>query len=397
VIDVLSIGLTLAAVLCALPAAVFALEIASARRPAPGEAPRPAGQRPRVAVLVPAHNEASGTAKTLSSLLPQLRTGDRLLVVADNCSDDTAAIARGCRADVVERRDTSLRGKGYALDFGVTHLRSDPPSIVVLVDADCVMAPGSIDALCAECLVSGRPAQALYLMQAGGTSAGERWAELTWRIKNHARPLGLASWGGPCHLMGSGMAFPWPLISAPSLLATGHLIEDVMVGIDLARAGRAARFVTSALVTSRFPPPGEGSRSQRTRWEHGQLSTLLGQGPRLLWHSLLARDRDGLWLALDLLVPPLSLLVLSLGALLALCLAGAALGAPVGTSLAISGLAIALVIGGTLRAWWLFGRDLVSLGELLAAPLQVVRKLPIYACYLWRRQTEWVRAKREGE
>ena len=50
-----------------------------------------------------------------------------------------------------------------------------------------------------------------------------------------------------------------------------------------------------------------------------------------------------------------------------------------------------------LSAWLRFGRDLMQTHELLAAPLQALRKLPIYARYLWRRQTAWVRAKREGD
>ena len=54
--------------------------------------------RPRVAVLVPAHNESSVIVATLESILPQLQAGDRLLVVADNCSVDTAALARAAGA-----------------------------------------------------------------------------------------------------------------------------------------------------------------------------------------------------------------------------------------------------------------------------------------------------------
>ena len=87
-----------------------------------------------------------------------------LLVVADNCTDDTAAVARISGSEVVERRDSERIGKGYALDFGLRHLDSDPPDIVVMVDADCRLAEGAIDRLAAACANTARPVQALYLM-----------------------------------------------------------------------------------------------------------------------------------------------------------------------------------------------------------------------------------------
>ena len=77
----------------------------------------------------------------------QLEPGDRLLVVADNCTDHTAAVARAAGAEVLERRDAERRGKGYALAAGVDTLRAGPPDVVVIVDADCRPAAGAIDRL----------------------------------------------------------------------------------------------------------------------------------------------------------------------------------------------------------------------------------------------------------
>ena len=88
--------------------------------------------------------------------------GDRLLVVADNCSDDTAALARTAGAEVVERSNAQQRGKGYALDFGVRHLASAAPDVMIIVDADCQVGEGSIERLANCCIDSGRPTQALY-------------------------------------------------------------------------------------------------------------------------------------------------------------------------------------------------------------------------------------------
>src|ERR1700730_8153144 len=116
--------LAIIAALLAIPVAVFCLEIVAAitlpqwqRSVRPNYHPRR-----RVAVLVPAHNESAGLLPTLADIHGQLHPPDRLLVVADNCADDTAAVARAGGAEVVERHDLTKLGKGYALDWGLRHL-----------------------------------------------------------------------------------------------------------------------------------------------------------------------------------------------------------------------------------------------------------------------------------
>jgi cellulose synthase/poly-beta-1,6-N-acetylglucosamine synthase-like glycosyltransferase len=380
------------------PALVLLVQIIAARgaRVPRLDEPPSATPRLRIAVLIPAHNERAGIAETLASITPQLRSGDRLLVVADNCNDDTAAIAAACGAEVTERHDTQLRGKGYALDHGVRTLAADAPQIVVMMDADCIAEPGCVEALVRSCAATGRPAQALYLMRAPvGSSLKLRAAEFAWRVKNHVRPLGLWQLGGPCQLMGTGMAFEWASIrSAP--LASGHIVEDMLLGVDLALAGRPPRFVPQARVTSRFPDTEAGAASQRKRWEHGHLATLLGVGPRLLVAGVMRGRPSVAALALDLMVPPLALLLLTLLALTAMNLVvRIALGwsAPA----LLSFLALTAVVGAILLSWLRFGRDLLSATELCSAPLYLLRKLPIYTAFLVRRQADWVRAKRDNE
>ena len=63
-----------------------------------------------ITVLIPAHNESSGVIATLNSIATQLRPQDRMLVVADNCSDDTAEVAEKNGAEVIERQDSKKRG-----------------------------------------------------------------------------------------------------------------------------------------------------------------------------------------------------------------------------------------------------------------------------------------------
>ena len=381
----------------AVPAFVLLMQVAVAvfTRPVPPQASSD-GARPSVAILMPAHNEAAGITTAIASVLPQLRPGDRLLVVADNCSDDTAGVARAARAEVAERHDPLRRGKGYALDFGVRALESRPPEIVVVMDADCIIEEGSLERLVRRCGSSGRPVQALYLMRSPAEAGlKSRISEFAWVVKNHVRPTAFLRLGLPCQLMGTGMAFPWSIIGkAP--LASGHLVEDMQLGIDLAVAGVPPLFCADACVTSVFPSSDVGAVAQRTRWEHGHLSMIASGAPRLLAGAVTRRRLDLAAMALDLCVPPLASLALSTSAICALAallylLTGKI--APLLVALAAA-VAMGLAIG---LAWRSFGRGILSLADLLAAPGYALAKLPIYARVLTRRQQEWIRARRDGE
>ena len=382
----------LAALLLAVPVLVFVLEVAAAWLP--GRRGVGAVPRPALAVLVPAHDEAAGIAATLRALRSQLRPGDRLLVVADNCSDDTAALARAEGAEVAERQDADRRGKGYALAFGIERLREAPPPLVVIVDADCLPRPGALDALAAACVRWSAPVQACYLMRhEGPVGLNGRIAEFAWRVKNQVRPRGAARLGWPCQLTGSGMAFPWASI-AEAPLANGSIVEDMQLGLTLAREGHAPRFCEAAVVDSFFPTGAAAAERQRTRWEHGHLGLIGQQALPLLGQALRRADWGLLGLALDLAVPPMALLVLVTTALWLLATLTAWLGAGVAPWLACS-LLLAMLGVAVLAAWARWGRDLLGPLQLLGAPLYALSKLAIYLRFWSRRQTDWVRTDRK--
>lgn len=384
----------LAALLVVPVGTLLAQVLAAGRRGSVG-APSAEPACPSLAVLVPAHNEAAGIEPVVRALTAQCRAGDRVLVVADNCNDDTAARAAAAGAVVVERREPGRRGKGYALAHGVEWLsRHAPPAVVVVVDADCLLAPGALQALARHCWAEAAPIQGLYLMNPPpAASAGQRLSAFAWRLRNQVRPRGGARLGMPCQLMGSGMAFPWELLSrAP--LASGNLVEDMQLGLDLAMAGHAPRFLESARVDSEFPSAEAAAQCQRTRWEHGHLQTLLRQtGP--LWRAAWRR-RDpgvlGLWL--DLAVPPLALLVVLLGLLQAGALALGLLGHGWWPLALGSALGLGLVLS-IVRGWRLEGSDLLTTADWMGLPGYVWRKLPLYGRFLGRREQTWRRTDRQ--
>jgi cellulose synthase/poly-beta-1,6-N-acetylglucosamine synthase-like glycosyltransferase len=346
-------------------------------------------------VVVPAHNESTALVPTLHSLATSLAPGDRLLVVADNCDDDTAGIARGCGTEVVERFDTQNRGKSFALDFGVRQLTGDPPDVVVIMDADCIMGAADLGSIARQSFESGRPVQALYLMDAPAElGLGGRIAVFAWRIKNHARPLGLHNLGLPCQLMGTGMAFPWATISQAKL-ASGHIVEDLQLGLDLANTGTSPLFAPDARVTSSFAANAEGSRNQRTRWEHGHLHMILSQAPRMFWRAVWSGNAGLLGLVLDLLVPPLALLLLLVISSTALSMLLASLYPRFVPALVMSTATLVLFFLALAIAWLRFGRDVVSLRDLFFAPIYVLRKIPLYFRFITARQAKWIRSERD--
>ncbi|HEY2749629.1 MAG TPA: glycosyltransferase family 2 protein, partial [Polyangia bacterium] len=257
--------------LAALPTIVLVVEVLAAL-PRARAAAAAGDPSLRVAVLVPAHDEERGIAATLATIAPQLRDGDRLVVVADNCGDATAERARAAGADVFERSDGAHRGKSFAIASGVTYLAANEPDIVIIVDADCRVEPGAIDALRAAAVE--RPAQAAYVMRApDGAPPARRLAELMFLLRNVVRPLGLARLGVPCLLTGAGMAFPWSLIRGAAL-ASGSVVEDLQLAIDLAADGTPPRFCGEARVTSLFPTGEAAAGKQQTRWLWGVVRAI---------------------------------------------------------------------------------------------------------------------------
>jgi cellulose synthase/poly-beta-1,6-N-acetylglucosamine synthase-like glycosyltransferase len=381
------------ALLLLMPASLLSLQVVLALLPARIR-PSSSSKCPSVAVLMPAHNEALVLEGTMRSIIPQLKSGDRLLVVADNCSDDTARIAAASGAEVIERFDLERRGKGYALDYGMQYLRLAAPEVVIIIDADCKVSKGVIDRLARACAEAGRPIQSLYLMQAPpGASLAVRVAEFAWLVKNYVRPRGFQRIRLPCQLTGTGMAFPWAVISKAAL-GSGHLVEDLKLGLDLARMGKPPLFCPDALVTSEFSGNAEGARTQRTRWERGHLGMIVSEAPRLLMEAVFHRNVSLFALTLDMSTPPLALLLL---ASLALCGTGALLVTAGGSALPLilAGIALLSIGAAVLGAWWRFGRHVISLTDLGYAPIYALRKIPLYIRFVMGKKVEWVRTRRD--
>lgn len=384
--------LLVAAAVC-LPIGMFCLEVFLSllpQRKREEESPHDSGA---VAVLVPAHNEGLVLGRTLQILMPTLAPSTRVVVVADNCTDSTAEIGRQHGAEVIERRSEEQRGKGYALQFGLTYLGQAPPAAVVFLDADCQVAADTVELLGEAALASGRPVQGLNLCDpdpAGGPL--QAVSALAFRFKNLVRMTGLSRLAGLCYLTGTGMALPWNLISKARL--DGNVVEDMQLGIDLALAGHPTLFLPEARVNSPLPQTQKAASTQRTRWEHGHLSTILSQVPRLLLLAVKHRRWNLLCLACDLAIPPISLLVTTYFATLFITVIAFLFTqqpAPTLLMLAVSPFFLLAIASG----WLVHCGRVIPLRTLLVAPIYMLRKLPIYGRFLWDRQRAWVRTERD--
>lgn len=391
-LTVLNIFLVAIATILLVPGLILFIECIAALFPTRPRSSSAKSTSPRLNVLIPAHNEEAGIGLTINAVSPQLKPDDQIIVVADNCEDETASIARRAGAVVVERHNLNQRGKGFALDFGIQFMQDEPPDVVIIVDADCLVAPGSLNRLAQLAFSQRRPVQSVYLIESPpNPSPKAAISTLAIIVKNWVRLVGLHNLGMPCLLTGTGMAMPWQVIQhAP--LASGNIVEDMNLGMDLAIAGYSPLFCPDAYVTSILPQKEQAAKQQRTRWEHGHLQTILTQVPQLLREAILQRRIDLFVLGLDLLVPPLSLLVMVwlLGMILAVSSLG--LGAAPVILLAVTGGLITIAI---LSAWAKYCRKQLPIQMLLSIPLYVLWKIPLYLAFIFKRQKAWVRTERD--
>ncbi|MBE9609560.1 glycosyltransferase family 2 protein [Chitinilyticum piscinae] len=341
--------------------------------------------REPITMLVPAHNEAATLPLILPGLLAAARQDGacRVVVIADNCTDTTAMVARGLGAEVMERNDPVLRGKGHALAWAFA---SVPDSFWYLViDADTRLGEGFFAAL--RRVLADAPAgvQVRYLPQ----TISQDWQGPLrhWALQgfNTLRPRARAQLGEPVGILGNGFVLAASTLQQVPYRA-GSIVEDLEYQLALTRAGLRLAWCEDAIVYGEMPA-GEGAKVQRCRWEGGRLALLRQQClPQL--RRWLAGDACGRHALEELLLLPLSLQLLLLTV---------ALFAPAPLHwLAIAGLLV-------LAAHALQALSALPWPQQLAA----VRILPRYLCWKLarlpetlrqsRRNAAWIRSSRQAE
>jgi cellulose synthase/poly-beta-1,6-N-acetylglucosamine synthase-like glycosyltransferase len=266
------------------------------------------------AVLIPAHNEEVILGTLLESLsqLTYPKECYKVYVIADNCTDKTAELARqftGVQA--YERFNQEKRGKGYALNWMWQQLAESQQvyDAFVVLDADSVVIPTFLQAMDKELQRGAKVLQAsnTVLNVTASPSTGLRWIALS--LMNHVRPLGRNGLGCSSTLTGNGMCFSHDILQRYPWQAFGTA-EDYQYYLMLVQHGERVSYVPEALVRSQMPVTFKQMRTQDMRWENGGPQQSQWQTAwQLLRTGLRYRCLVRLEAVAELLTPPLSLLV----------------------------------------------------------------------------------------
>lgn len=249
----------------------------------------------RFAIFVPAHNEERVIDKLLSNLenLDYPSSLYDVFVIADNCQDDTARLARRHNVNVLERDNQEEKGKGYALRFGFKRLgfldgTADYDAVTVF-DADNLVEDGFLR------VMNDRLQEGEKLIQSyvDSKNPSDNWVTATFSmmfwINDRYTLLSRYNAGLSAVMMGTGMC-----ISADTLEEIGWdtktLTEDLEYSIQALFRGIKTSFTRETRVFDEKPVSFLASCRQRLRWARGQLSVLKNYVPSLLYQGIREMD-----------------------------------------------------------------------------------------------------------
>jgi cellulose synthase/poly-beta-1,6-N-acetylglucosamine synthase-like glycosyltransferase len=265
-------------------------------------------------ILTPAHDEEKLLPELLDSLaaLDYPRNLIEVHVVADNCTDRTAEIARARGATAYERTDPNLRGKGYALNWLLDKLRPRLSAPVaqnlafVILDADSLVSPDFLTVMDARLARGERVIQAYSAVRDPDRSwtVSLRYAALA--VLHYLRPQGRMVLGASAGLKGNGMVFAADIVVQHAWSAS--LVEDIEYHMALILDGERVMFAPDAVVLAGMPGTLAASQSQNVRWERGRLEMLRAYVPRLLREAVRRRSFVLFDAAIEQLIPPTSVL-----------------------------------------------------------------------------------------
>lgn len=354
------------------------------------------GRVAKVVVLIPAHNEEKVIRRTLEGYCARLDSNVEIVVIADNCDDSTAAQAQEFPVTVLERQDKSKAGKGYAMQFGLEYIRNktEEPDVVIFVDADShLLDDARLAQLGDISMTLGHPFQAgNMLLHDRGTDSIGRIKSFAWIVKNFVRPMGMRAMGFNCMLQGNGMVFPWHILRQRDV-SSANIVEDNKLAIDLAKSGIEISFVPQVVFGSFFEITQDAVSTQSRRWEGGTLTLLFTELPSLLVESFRNRMMGLLGPAIELVVPPVSLLF----SLIALSLSYALLTGWMSEYwllLQVMGGLILVFIVVIFVAWFGWAKSVVKLSDLFFCGYYAFRKIPFYLTLTLKRAAKWERAAR---
>jgi len=388
--------LTLALIILAVPAVAACLYLLVMTLLSAAPRPLAASSRKlRFDIVVPAHNEESVIAAAVASLLriDWPREQFRVLVVADNCTDATAARASAAGAKVLQRFDQENRGKGYALEFAFKASRAaGKADAVVVVDADAEVSSNLLESFARRIERGEHAVQAHYGVSNTDASWRTRLLSIAKASFHIVRSRARERLHLSCGIRGNGWAVTHELLDRVPYQCFS-LTEDLEYSLELGVAGYRVAYADEAHANAQMVSGEKESRTQRRRWERGRFQLIRSRTLPLLRDAIVQRSAVCFDLAMDLMVLPLSYVVLNVLALLVLggWAAHRDFAFDLWVWLAV-GCVLSLVLH-ILRGWQLSGAGLIGLVDLLRAPFFLVWKIVVMLSRSGSK--EWVRTKRE--
>ncbi len=228
----------------------------------------------RIVALIAAHNEQEQIADTLASLAAQTLPPDRIIVMADNCTDATVEIARACGAEVVATRDNRARKAG-ALNQGLALLSEDRFDYLLQLDADTELTPNFLEAAIAELEsdadLGGVCARFFPKVRSGLLGALQR---LEYARYDHSR---MRRGGRVSVLSGTAAVLRLAALEGAPWCETS-LVEDYVLTLDLRRRGWDVRAGTEMIAYTDSMTSVGALWRQRIRWTRGTIEELVREG-----------------------------------------------------------------------------------------------------------------------
>jgi cellulose synthase/poly-beta-1,6-N-acetylglucosamine synthase-like glycosyltransferase len=248
-------------------------------------AEQPPVKVPRLAILVPAHNEELLIERCVGSLMAMTRTNVEfdVIVIADNCDDSTALRAGGAGARVLERQDPGSPGKPQALRWALDQIPLPAYDAVVIIDADSVVDPTYADALATHAPLREKAVQSYNGVANHATSWLSRLAGLLITVRYEGQFLQKRRAHLNCPLangmlMGTSVLarYGWP---AESLTENWEVYARFTVG------GVPIAYAPDAHLGSQQAEGLSESSVQRSRWQAGRWQVLRNYAGPLLRSS----------------------------------------------------------------------------------------------------------------
>jgi cellulose synthase/poly-beta-1,6-N-acetylglucosamine synthase-like glycosyltransferase len=349
----------------------------------------------RFDVLVPAHNEIDVIERTVASLkrLDWPSQNFRVIVIADNCTDETAATAERAGAQVWQRQDSTRRGKGYALEFAfAASVAKNWASAVVVIDADAEVSANLLEAFACRIETGAEAVQAHYGVLNPHASWRTRLLTIAKGSFHIVRSRARERLRLSCGIRGNGWCVTHNLLRKVPYRCFS-LTEDLEYGIAIGLAGERVTYADEAHSNADMVSGEALARTQRQRWEAGRFQLVRQKTLPLLSAAAARRSAVCLDLGLDLMVLPLSYIALNVLALVSVAIL-AAWNHPalqVWVWVAIGCLLSQLLY--VLRGWKLSGVGAQGLLDLARAPMFLLWKLLLLLRP--RKSQTWVRTGRE--